>query len=65
MTSPDYAFTAKAGAPFPKGPDEPMASARVFSRRAKRAAGRPKDRLVLPELDGLLDAAADSDPAAG
>jgi len=32
--------------------------------RAKRAAGRPKDLLVLPELESLLDAAADSGPAA-
>ena len=31
--------------------------------RAKRAAGRPKDLLVLPELESLLDAAADSGPA--
>jgi hypothetical protein len=28
--------------------------------RAKRAAGRPKDLLVLPELESLLDAANDS-----
>jgi len=32
--------------------------------RAKRAAGRPKDLLALPELESLLDAAADSGPAA-
>ncbi len=32
--------------------------------RAKRAAGRPKDLLVLPELESLLDATADSGPAA-
>ena len=32
--------------------------------RAKRAAGRPKDLLVLPELESLLDAAADSGPSA-
>jgi hypothetical protein len=32
--------------------------------RAKRAAGRPKDLLVLPELESLLDAATDSGPAA-
>jgi hypothetical protein len=31
--------------------------------RAKRAAGRPKDLLALPELESLLDA-ADSGPAA-
>jgi hypothetical protein len=29
--------------------------------RAKRAAGRPKDLLVLPELESLLDAAHDSE----
>ena len=28
--------------------------------RAKRAAGRPKDLLVLPELESLLDAAGDT-----
>ena len=28
--------------------------------RAKRAAGRPKDLLVLPELESLLEAANDS-----
>ena len=28
---------------------------------AKRAAGRPKDLLVLPELESLLDAENDSD----
>lgn len=27
--------------------------------RAKRAAGRPKDLLILPELEGLLEAAQD------
>ncbi len=32
--------------------------------RAKRAAGRPKDLLVLPELESLLDAANDSGPTA-
>lgn len=32
--------------------------------RAKRAAGRPKDLLVLPELESLLDAANDSEPEA-
>jgi hypothetical protein len=32
--------------------------------RAKRAAGRPKDLLVLPELESLLDAAADSESTA-
>jgi hypothetical protein len=32
--------------------------------RAKRAAGRPKDLLVLPELESLLDAANGSGPEA-
>jgi hypothetical protein len=32
--------------------------------RAKRAAGRPKDLLVLPELESLVDAAADSESTA-
>jgi hypothetical protein len=32
--------------------------------RAKRAAGRPKDLLVLPELESLLDAASGSGPEA-
>ena len=32
--------------------------------RAKRAAGRPKDLLVLPELESLLDAENDSGPGA-
>lgn len=27
--------------------------------RAKKAAGRPKDLLILPELEGLLEAAQD------
>lgn len=30
--------------------------------RSKRAAGRPKDLLVLPELESLLDATADAGP---
>jgi len=33
--------------------------------RAKRAAGRPKDLLVLPELESLLDAAHDSEGVSG
>jgi hypothetical protein len=33
--------------------------------RAKRAAGRPKDLLVLPELESLLDAATDAGPCSG
>jgi hypothetical protein len=33
--------------------------------RAKRAAGRPKDLLVLPELESLLDAARDSQRVSG
>ena len=32
--------------------------------RAKRAAGRLKDLLVLPELESLLEAADDARPAA-
>jgi hypothetical protein len=31
--------------------------------RAKRAAGRPKDLLVLPELESLFDAGPNSEPA--
>ena len=33
--------------------------------RAKRAAGRPKDLLVLPELESLLDAAGDTGKVRG
>lgn len=33
--------------------------------RAKRAAGRPKDLLVLPELESLLEAARDSSGVSG
>ena len=33
--------------------------------RARRAAGRPKDLLVLPELESLLDAAHDSQSVSG
>jgi hypothetical protein len=30
--------------------------------QSKRAAGRPKDLLVLPELEGLLEAGQEEDP---